>query len=211
MPRTLRSKEEKKATRHYATVMAFAVGCILGGWLILNHSSVTSYTAAIFDRDHQESTEVSEFDRSAPVNLRIPKIGLDAEFVPPLGLNDDQTVSVPDSYEKVGWYKHGATPGEIGPAVILGHVDSYEGPAVFFSLGQLKSGDEIEVDREDGTTAIFVVDEIRRYDQQDFPTELVYGQIKHAGLRLVTCTGTFNRGIQRYSHNLVVYASLKKE
>jgi sortase (surface protein transpeptidase) len=157
-----------------------------------------------------EVPAISSFARFAPTVLTIPKLNLETTFVEPLGLNEDQTVSIPDSYEQVGWYKYGATPGEIGSAVILGHVDSVDGPAVFFSLGQLEKGDEINVQREDGTTATFVVDDLVRYPQNAFPTEKVYGNTNTATLKLVTCTGLFNKGEQRYSHNLVVYATLKE-
>lgn len=209
----LRHKGEKQAVRHYAIVMAFAVVALVGLGLIsvLFKTTVLQYYASSGDNSAEEVVRESPFARSLPVRLHIPKINIDAEFVPPLDLNDDQTVSVPDVYDKVGWYKYGATPGEIGAAVILGHVDSLTGPAVFFSLGQLREGDEIEVTRADGTTAVFVVDELKRYNQQEFPTEKVYGKINHAGLRLVTCTGLFDKGVQRYSHNLVVYASLKDD
>lgn len=157
------------------------------------------------------TTETIALERSLPVHLSIPVSGVDTTFVEPLGVDASQEVQVPDNYEEVGWYKYGPTPGELGPAVILGHVDSYLGPAVFYSLGTLKEGDEIYVDREDGTTATFVVTHSERVPQSDFPTERVYGPIDFAGLRLVTCTGTYNRGIQRYSHNLIVYATLKTD
>lgn len=116
---------------------------------------------------------------------------------------------MPDGYEKVGWYKNGPTPGEVGSSVILGHVDSFEGPAVFYHLGDLETGDLIEVEREDGTIAKFVVDTKERYSRADFPNERVYGPTDKSELRLITCTGTFNHGEQIYSHNLVVYASLQ--
>lgn len=92
--------------------------------------------------------------------------------------------------------------------MILGHVDSKAGPAVFWSLGVLKPGDEVFVDRTDGSVARFVVTELRRVDQDEFPTRDVYGDIDHAGLRLITCSGTYDRGKARYSHNLIVYAKL---
>jgi sortase (surface protein transpeptidase) len=140
----------------------------------------------------------------------IPKIELDTTFVPPLGLNPDKTVSVPDNYIQVGWYSGGATPGEVGPSVILGHVDSFEGPAVFYKLGKLEAGDEVTITRADGTIAVFEVIDTERYSQDAFPTEKVYGPIDFAGLRLITCTGTFNKAEQKYSHNTVVYAKLKE-
>lgn len=147
--------------------------------------------------------------RSLPVNLEIPEIGLNTTFVSPLGLNPDRTVSVPDNYTEVGWYTGGVTPGEVGPAVILGHVDSYQGPAVFYKLGKLEAGDEIKITREDGSVVVFLVDFLERYSQDNFPTTLVYGSVDYPGLRLVTCSGIFDRAEQRYSHNLVVYAKLK--
>jgi sortase (surface protein transpeptidase) len=153
-----------------------------------------------------QSTDVLE--ASAPVRIRIPTLDLEARFEDELGLNEDDTVEVPEGFDTVGWYKHGPTPGERGPAVVLGHVDSYRGPAVFYSLGQLRLGDDILIEREDGTTANFVVTGLDRYSRDSFRTDLVYGDIDHAGLRLVTCSGTFDRGKQVYSHNLVVYATL---
>jgi sortase (surface protein transpeptidase) len=128
--------------------------------------------------------------------------------VQPLGLLPDQTVGVPNSYTEVGWYSGGVSPGEVGPSVILGHVDSVDGPAIFYSLGQVKVDDEIEVIREDGTIAKFKVTSLERHSQSDFPTMDVYGPVDKAVLRLVTCSGQFDRGSQRYSHNLIVFAEL---
>ena len=147
-------------------------------------------------------------NKAQPTVLSIPKLNLETTFEEPLGLNPDGSAVVPESYTKVGWYKHGPTPGELGPAVILGHVDSFAGPAVFFSLGQLVIGDDIFVTRDDGSVAQFKVSEIERNEQTEFPTAKVYGDLEYAGLRLITCTGTFERGEQRYSHNLIVYATL---
>jgi sortase (surface protein transpeptidase) len=143
-----------------------------------------------------------------PLRLKIPKINIDTGFVAPLGLEESNEVSVPDSDTEVGWYKYSPTPGEIGPSVILGHVDSYTGPAIFYSLGQVDEGDDIYVDRADGSTAHFKVEKLERYKQSEFPTEMVYGNINYAGLRLITCSGIFSKGQQKYSHNLVVYARL---
>jgi LPXTG-site transpeptidase (sortase) family protein len=199
------------ARRHYARVMAFAVcGALIGGLLLYYiPAKKTVFAPTPEEVGVEEVTPVSQYARSEPVRLVIPKINLDTTFVAPLGLNPDKTVSVPDSYTEVGWYTYGATPGEIGPAVILGHVDSYEGAAVFYHLGQLEEGDEVVVTRADGTVVTFVVESKERVPQSDFPTEKVYGKVAYAGLRLVTCTGVFNKGKQEYSHNLIVYARLK--
>ena len=145
---------------------------------------------------------------AAPTKLSIPKLKIETTFEKPLGLNADGSSEVPKSYTQVGWYEYGPTPGEYGPAVILGHVDSVSGPAVFFSLGQLEAGDDVYIDRADGSVAHFVVEKLERYEQVAFPTAKVYGNINHAGLRLITCSGTFKKGEQRYTHNLVVYAKL---
>jgi sortase (surface protein transpeptidase) len=153
-------------------------------------------------------TEGITLPKSLPTRIRIPSIGVDAPFETPLGLTPAQEIEVPVGYETVGYYENGPTPGELGPAVILGHVDSYEGPAVFFSLGQLKDGDEIEIEREDGSVAIFAVTSLERHAQSGFPTEKVYSDTNHAGLRLITCTGVYDRNSLRYTHNLIVFAKL---
>jgi hypothetical protein len=196
--------------RHYVRVMAFGVlGVMVGASLMFSvlPKKVAEAPAVL---ETTESATTTVFARSAPSHIRIPKIALDTTFVPPLGLNPDKTVSVPENYTEVGWYSGGATPGEIGPSVILGHVDSFEGPAVFYNIGKLEEGDEVEIEREDGSKAIFEVINVERYSQDAFPTEKVYGPIDFAGLRLITCSGTFNKREQKYSHNTVVYAKLKE-
>src|SRR3989338_6140970 len=121
---------------------------------------------------------------SAPVRLKIPAINVDAGFVE-LGLKANNEIEIPKSTQEVGWYKFGPTPGELGHAIVLGHVDSYLGPGVFFTLGQLEPGDTIRVERQDGSVSVFRVDKLERYPQKNFPTELVYGDINYAGLRLI--------------------------
>jgi LPXTG-site transpeptidase (sortase) family protein len=204
------TKITNSINRHYARVMAFIV-VLVSLIIFVAYQFPSILTVNVPEVTQTEQVATSTFARSAPTRLHIPKINLDTTFVPPLGLNADKTVSVPDSFEEVGWYKNGPTPGEIGPAVILGHVDSYEGAAVFYHLGQLEKGDEVYVDRADGTTATFVVTGMERKPQENFPTERVYGPINFAGLRLVTCTGVYDHGSLKYSHNLIVYAELKKE
>ncbi len=190
--------------------MAFAVLIVvaisIGAYSILSAPTLPQELPNV----EQNPASSTQFARSAPVTLRIPSIKLETSFETPLGLNADGTIEVPGSFEKVGWYKNGATPGEVGTATILGHVDSYQGPAIFWDLGDLKPGDEIEVTREDGSVAVFEIETSERYSQSDFPTEKVYGMTDYQSLRLITCSGTYNHGTQRYSHNLVVYAKLKK-
>lgn len=167
------------------------------------------YPDALFDPVSTATrTERYILAPSEPVRFVVPKLAIDAAFEKPLGLNADRTLSVPAAYDTVGWYSGSPTPGELGPSVILGHVDSYEGAAIFYHLGKLTSGDTFTVERADGSKPTFVVEKLERYPQRDFPTDQVYGPIDYAGIRLITCTGTYNYGTLRYSHNLVVYGRL---
>lgn len=129
-----------------------------------------------------------------------------------LGLNPDGTVQVPDLNDpdsQAGWYENSPAPGALGPAVILGHVDSAKyGPGVFYRLGDLRPGNEIDVARADGTVAVFHVDAVRSYSKDAFPTLQVYGNIDHAGLRLITCGGAFDYDKRSYKSNIVAFATL---
>jgi len=143
---------------------------------------------------------------SRPLVVQIPRIGVDSEIVD-LALNRDRTLQVPD-FGSAGWYVHAPTPGEVGPAIVAAHVSSRRGPDVFARLAELVPGDEVRVRRQDGTTAVFRVDGIERVPKDAFPTDRVYGDIGHAGLRLITCGGGFNRSTGHFRDNVIVYASL---
>lgn len=122
-----------------------------------------------------------------------------------LGLQQDRSLEVPTDFSLAGWFERGPSPGERGPAVIAGHVDSRSGPAVFYRLSELRPGDQILVDRADGTAAEFVVERTEQHPKADFPTDAVYGWVDHAGLRLITCGGSFDRDAEHYRDNLVVF------
>jgi sortase (surface protein transpeptidase) len=145
------------------------------------------------------------------VSLSIPAIGVDKPLVD-LAQNPDGTVQVPpleDPESKPGWYDKSPEPGTLGPSIILGHVDSREfGPGSFYDLGSLQPGDQIEVTRSDGTVAVFAVDGVRSYLKDEFPTREVYGNLDHAGLRLITCGGVFDAEARSYESNVVAFASL---
>ena len=144
---------------------------------------------------------------SAPVGLAIPRIGVHVDNFEDLGLADDGTIEVPHDPSAPGWFTPGPSPGQLGPAVIAGHVDSTTGPAVFYRLGELRPGDRIEVTRADGSTAVFRVDKVETYEKTAFPTRAVYGTTRHAELRLITCSGEYDRETG-YLSNTVAYAHL---
>lgn len=149
--------------------------------------------------------------RSLPVAIRIPAIGV-SSGVQDLGLNPDGTIAVPQPgplYNEAAWYEYSPTPGQLGPAVVEGHVDSAaEGPSVFFRLGALVPGEHVDVTRADHTVAVFTVTAVRRYPKDAFPTAAVYGNTHRAALRLVTCGGSFDRASGHYTSNIVVFADL---
>ncbi|MDG4789539.1 class F sortase [Micromonospora sp. WMMD1102] len=152
---------------------------------------------------------LAELPRSEPVRIGIPKIRVDAEIMP-LGVEADGTVQVPPLKQahRAGWYKLGASPGEFGNAVVVGHVDSAAiGPAVFFRLGSLERGDRIEVVRADGELVRFAVDAVKSYPKTSFPSELVYGTADAARLQVVTCGGSFDRKEGSYRNNVIVSAT----
>ncbi|MFC8430162.1 class F sortase [Streptomyces sp. NPDC057253] len=145
---------------------------------------------------------------SPPDRVRIPAIHVDA---PLMGLALTRTGSLdvpPASRENLaGWYEAGTTPGEKGTAIVAGHVDNAEGPAVFYDLGALRKGSAIEVDRRDGSVAVFTVDAVEVYDAEGFPDEKVYGAAARPELRVITCGGGYSRATG-YRGNVVVFAHL---
>ena len=141
----------------------------------------------------------------APVRIAIPAIGVDAPLIR-LGLNADRSLEVPRDFGDAGWWTGGARPGEAGPAIIAGHVDSYTGPAVFYRLRDLHPGDAIIVARRDGSRARFTVIGSEQYPKARFPTARVYRRTADPALRLITCSGTFDRESGHYLDNTVVYA-----
>jgi hypothetical protein len=144
---------------------------------------------------------------SRPVRVQIPAIGVDSELMD-LGVQDDGTLEVPPTGFPAGWFTGAPTPGELGPAVIAGHVDWAGSPGVFARLHDLVAGDEVSVAREDGSTAVFRVSQVGQFAKDAFPTAAVYGDLDHAGLRLITCGGAFDAGARSYLDNTGVFADL---
>ena len=142
---------------------------------------------------------------SPPVRVEIASIGVSSRLVR-LGLNADGTMEVPRDYGLAGWFTGGPMPGEDGPAVIAGHVDSKTGPAVFYRLGQLRRGDTVRVQRADGAWLAFQVTGSARYPKARFPSEAVFGPVPGPVLRLITCGGEFDRSRGSYLDNVVLSA-----
>jgi hypothetical protein len=147
--------------------------------------------------------------RSEPTHMDIPVLGV-SSTVMELGLQADGSMEVPPGAYPAGWYTHSPTPGELGPSILAAHVDWNGEPGVFVDIRELQSGDEVVVTRQDGSTAIFSVDRVDQYPKDSFPTGAVYGDIGHAGLRLITCGGDFDDDAGSYVDNIVVYASLMR-
>ena len=144
--------------------------------------------------------------RSVPVRLQVPAIGVDSSLMD-LGLKADGTMEVPPTGFPAGWYTGAPTPGEQGPAIIAGHVD-LTGPGVFYDLHKLRPEDQVIVGRKDGSVARFRVTRVKEYAKAAFPTDEVYGDLGYAGLRLITCGGSFNRQTHHYEDNIVAFAEL---
>ena len=143
---------------------------------------------------------------AAPVALTIPAIGVSTPLIR-LGLTSAGTLQVPDRFDVAGWYDRSPRPGAVGPAVIAGHIDSVNGPAVFYRLGLLGPGDQVDVHRADGTVAVFRVTHVGLYRKDRFPTAAVYGATPSPELRLITCGGAFDWSRHSYLSNVVVYAA----
>ena len=143
---------------------------------------------------------------AAPVSLTIPLIGVRTQLIT-LGLTSTGALQVPSTTSVAGWYTGSPRPGAIGPAIIVGHIDSFTGPGVFYRLSELKAGDRVYVKRADGTLVEFRVTSVQTYLKDQFPTEDVYGPVPDPELRLITCGGAFDAATGHYLNNIVVYAT----
>jgi Sortase domain len=145
-------------------------------------------------------------DTARPVRVTIPAIGVASDLAD-LGVDGTGALVPPTDFAQAGWFAAGPVPGDVGPAVLAGHVDSYRGPAVFFRLEDLESGDRVQVQRSDGRTVEFAVTRVAEYPKDHFATAEVYGPTADPQLRLITCGGSFDRSRRSYLDNVVVYAT----
>jgi LPXTG-site transpeptidase (sortase) family protein len=197
-----------------ALLLLIGAGCLVAGFQVHHHPLAgpvqpRHVVAARVATAPPPATTVpapAVVARSVPVAVRIPAIGL-AVWLTQLGLNSNGTVEVPSSVQVPGWFSPGPAPGQVGSAVILGHVDSYQGEGVFFQLRTLQPGDQIEVNLADGVIATFKVTSVAMYQKTQFPDQLVYGSHGSSDLQLVTCGGAFDSQTGHYLSNIVVYSS----
>jgi sortase (surface protein transpeptidase) len=145
---------------------------------------------------------------AAPTSLTIPAIGVQTSLVR-LGLTRSGALQVPPTAAVAGWYTESPRPGAIGPAVIAGHIDSISGPGVFYRLRLLLPGNLVYVRRADGSLAVFRVTAVHSYLKAKFPTQIVYGAVPDAQLRLITCGGAFDQATGHYLSNIIVFATLQ--
>ncbi|GAP51178.1 class F sortase [Streptomyces azureus] len=210
------SRSGNPANAAMAAVTVFAL--CSGAWLLRNGAEThappqPSAAQARAGQDGQdgragERPDAPALPPSPPDRIRIPAIRVDAPLTD-LGLTRTGSLDVPPAERKnlAGWYEAGTAPGERGTAIVAGHVDNADGPAVFYRLGSLAKGRTIEVDRRDGSVAVFTVDAVEVYAAKDFPDAKVYGAARRPELRVITCGGGYSRG-SGYQGNVVVFAHL---
>ncbi|RZT85982.1 sortase family protein [Pseudonocardia sediminis] len=155
-----------------------------------------------------EAPPATVLEESEPTRITVPSAGIDAPVIG-LGLKPDGGMEVPSDGPTSGWFTGGPTPGELGPAVVAAHVNWRGKPGAFAALETVAPGAEIRIERADGSTAVFDVTRVRQYPKSVFPTDEVYGDLDHAGLRLITCGGEFDGDAHSYRSNVVVFADLR--
>lgn len=190
-----------------ASVTALAVAL---GVLVIGHAAPKVAPVTVLSQGPSTAAHVATFvtvPHSGPEELLIPALGIHIR-VGRLGLQPDGAVEVPETTHTVGWFDRGVTPGQVGSAVILGHVDSYLGPGVFFELKTLRADDLITVILADGTVTRFRVTKVLQFAKTSFPDELVFGSHGVRSLQLVTCGGPFDESTGHYLANVVVFSRL---
>lgn len=198
-------------TRLLGVLVLDVVVLVLGGVALVLHPGAAAPgpvpVEGVLPRAPATQSVSAEIDPEAPPPRRvtIERLGIDSSLVG-LGVGADGTLDVPSDFDTAGWHRGGTAPGDIGPAVLVGHVDSHEGAAVFYRLRELAPGDRVHVQRVDGSTVVFEVYGQESVPKDAFPTERVYGPTDGAELRLLTCGGTFDEEARSYDDNVVVYA-----
>jgi sortase (surface protein transpeptidase) len=216
--RKRRTAARTNPSNHWRRVMASAPFSVLllgiagsaffGQQVFRSHSVIPPKTFTSASVTKPTTPTVQPLTASIPITLSIPAVNINAPITP-VGQAANGSIQMPPILDwETGWYKYSPTPGQLGPAVIVGHVDNYESIWVFWRLRYVQPGDDIYITRQDGTTVHFKVTALKQFSQADFPTQQVYGNINYPGLRLITCGGTFSNSTEEYNENTVVYASM---
>ncbi|MDG4831414.1 class F sortase [Solwaraspora sp. WMMD1047] len=206
-PHRARSEGRPSWTGPLAVVLVligvFATGAGLG------HSAGLSWPSFLGGGSKEPPREFPVLEPSRPIRVAIPSIEVTAP-VHRVGLADDGSIAVPalDKHNETGWYDRGPTPGQFGPAIIVGHADTRTGPSVFHDLVKLRPGAKIEVTRQDRSVAIFEVNSVEHFDKAALPDERVYADYSRPLLRLITCGGEWRGGSVGYADNIIAFASL---
>lgn len=190
----------------FALVLTSCVALVPGqsGQVAGASTLAKSPTSSNSSNTSSSSHAVTALSRSVPVHLSIPAIGV-STGLQQLGLLANGSPQVPSGWHIAGWYKLGPSPGQVGSSVIIGHVDSVAGPAVFYRLNQLKKGNRVLVKLADGKTVTFQVTALGEYLKAKFPLNLVYGPRSYPALQLVTCGGTFDSQTHHYLSSIVAF------
>lgn len=200
----LRPAPARRLLRSAPALQALVLAGVLATDLVLVDAARDDLAA---ERGEGPVVAVAAAERraAAPVRVGIPRLAVTSTLI---GLRKDREgrLQVPQDPMRAGWYAQGPAPGDRGPAVIAGHVDSYRGPGVFARLDELRKDDVIKVRRADGTLRSYAVTLVRTYAKRDFPTSLVYEGDGRESLRLITCGGDFDRRSKSYRSNVVVFA-----
>ncbi|HEX3790624.1 MAG TPA: class F sortase [Pseudonocardiaceae bacterium] len=189
----------------------WVVGVLLAGVCLAGCGGGTSASAPAPAASTSAATSTQQSAgaaRSVPTWIDIPSIDARSSLIG-LGLNPDKSVQVPpvDKPQQAGWYEYGPTPGQVGPAVILGHIDGDHQEGIFWRLHEVKPGDAVTVGRQDGSTVTFTVSKVDQVPKDTFPTSAVYGNTTDPELRLITCSGAFDATTGHYLDNVIVYAT----
>lgn len=207
----------RRRSRALLTSGALAAALLLGGCAtapgadpapsaLSDGTAAESFAAGgLQDPSGQEAEEAT----GPPERIRIPSIGVDSVFEE-LGLGDGGRLDAPVDYDLAGWYRDGVVPGQVGPAIVAGHVDSPTATAVFARIGELGLGDEVIITMADGSDLSFEVSGQTQSAKAEFPTSEVYSNVPAPELRLITCAGDFDSSIGHYLDNLIVFAELRE-
>lgn len=191
------------------SIITLLLGLLITAFGVQNVTGITVLPSGLPFGAPAPPRKFPVLESSPPVEIDIRALDLAAP-VHPVGVAADGTIEVPasDRRDEAGWYSHSPTPGQYGPTVIVGHVDTRTGPAVFHDLRGLRPGAKIEISREDQSVAVFEVNSVKRFNKSELPVERVYGDFSRPALRLITCGGRWVGGSTGYSDNVIVFASL---